>query len=33
MLKVTQDREGWGALVRVVAADGNRFDGLKVKAE
>jgi len=33
MLKITQDNGGWGAMVRVVAADGNKFEGLKIKAE
>jgi hypothetical protein len=33
MLKVAQKDGGWGAIVRVVAADGNKLDGLKFKAE
>jgi hypothetical protein len=34
MLKVTKNSGGdWGALVRVTAADGKKFEGLKVKAE
>jgi hypothetical protein len=33
MLKVVQDSGGWGAMVRVVAADGNKLEGLKFKAE
>jgi hexosaminidase len=33
LLKITQVDGGWGARVRVVAADGNKFEGLKFKAE
>jgi hypothetical protein len=33
LLKVVQDGAGWGASVRVVAADGTKLDGLKCKAE
>ncbi|MCY2924967.1 MAG: family 20 glycosylhydrolase, partial [Planctomycetota bacterium] len=33
LLKITQDKDGWGAMARVVAADGNKLDGLKFKAE
>jgi hypothetical protein len=33
LLKIVQRDGGWGVITRIVAADGNKLEGLKTKAE